>query len=93
MSWSLLLWVTAQNNTDLETSLPSHTRSSTTPLSPGACDVPDEPVVARHRAHFDGVGEAPVGRHERRLPAVQGQDGLLGQQVVEPDRPLLLCHQ
>lgn len=60
--------------------------------SPGSRYVPDEPVAPRHSANLDGVAEAPVGRHQRRLSTVQGQDGLLGQQVVEANRPLLLRH-
>lgn len=66
-------------------------RTSTRP-PPGASYVPDEPVVTRHRSNFDGVGEAPVGRHERRLAAVQREDRLPGHQVIEADRPLFLSH-
>lgn len=75
---------------------PKSTRSirsaySTLPSSPGSSDVPDQPVVSHHSSHFDRVGEAPVSWHERRLTAVQWQNGLLGQQVIEANCSLLLC--
>lgn len=60
--------------------------------SPGSGYVPDEPVASSHSANFDGVAEAPVGRHQRRLTAVQRQDGLLGEQVIEANGSLLLCY-
>lgn len=61
-------------------------------LLPGARDIPDHPVATHHSAHFNGVGEAPVSRHEGHLPAVQRQDGLLGDEVIETYGALFLGH-
>lgn len=105
VGWSFFLGVAAKNDKNISPSpIPSCTiipnqhnakrpeRITHAPSSPGPSDVPDQPVVSRHSSHFDRVGEAPVSRHEWRLTAVQWQNGLLGQQVVEANRSLLLCY-